>query len=158
MIDDTFKQGMVELYQGEIFGEVLFDQILSFFDEPELKNKISILLQLETETKARLRPAMIQLGLDVSENPESRKMGLGMAASMKGKTWLVMMEMIKEAVEPAIARYKAIADSAPEDYQELTNYMLSHETSMLEFAKLELAGKSAISIDIIHAQVENKFL
>ena len=156
MVDEAFKQGMTELYQGEIFGEVLFDQMLSFFDNPEHKAKISILLQLETETKARLRPAMLELGLDISENSESRKMALGMVASMEGKTWPVIMGIIQEAVTPAIARYKEIADSAPADYRELTSYMLSHEQSMLEFAKLELAGESAASIEIIHDQVKNK--
>lgn len=157
MTDAAFKQGMIELYQGEMFGEVLFDQMLSLFDEPELKYKISILLQLETETKALLRPAMMELGLDISECPESRKMGLDMAASMKGKTWSSMMTIIQEAVEPAIPRYQAIADIAPPEYSELTKYMVSHETSMLDFSKLELADNGAKATDIIYAQIKNKF-
>ena len=158
MSESEFKQGMIELYQGEVFGEVLFDQMLSFFDEDEYKYKykISVLLQLETETKARLRPAMLELELDICEYPESRKMGLDMAAAMKGKTWNEIMEMICQAVEPALLRYKAIADITPPKYAELTQYMLSHETSMLNFAQLELAGKTDESIEIIHSQVKNK--
>jgi hypothetical protein len=46
---------MVELYQGEVLGEVLFDHMLSYFEEPDKQYKISVMLQLETETKARLR-------------------------------------------------------------------------------------------------------
>jgi hypothetical protein len=156
MTNDAFKQGMTELYQGEIFGEVLFDQMLSFFDEPDLKYKISILLQLETETKARLRPAMMQLGLDLCEYPESRKMGLDMAASMKGKTWNEIMEIIREAVEPAIAGYKAIVDVAPPEHSELAKYMVSHETSILDFAELELAGNGKKSADLISIQIKNQ--
>jgi hypothetical protein len=51
MTSDTFRQGMVELYQGEVLGEVLFDHMLSYFEEPDKKYKISVMLQLETETK-----------------------------------------------------------------------------------------------------------
>lgn len=158
MITDEFKQGMTELYQGEIFGEVLFDQMLSFFDDKELKYKVSILLQLETETKARLRPTMMELGLELCELPESRKMGLDMAASLEGKSWKAIMETIVTAVEPAIIRYKAIAESAPAEYSELTNYMLKHETSMLDFAKLELENKSEQAIAIICSQIKNKLV
>jgi hypothetical protein len=78
---DTFKQGMVELYQGEVLGEVLFDHMLSYFEEPDKQYKISVMLQLETETKARLRPAMMLLGLDLSGQSESRKNGLEMTQS-----------------------------------------------------------------------------
>jgi hypothetical protein len=130
--------------------------MLSFFDEAELKYKISILLQLESETKARLRPAMMNLGLDLRENPASRQMGLDMAASMKGKSWNEIMEIIISAVEPAINRYKEIVENSPAEYSQLTEYMLSHESSMLEFAKLELAGESEKADELISAQLINK--
>jgi hypothetical protein len=156
MTNDAFKQGMIELYQGEVFGEVLFAQMLSLFDEPDLKYKISILLQLETETKAFLRPAMMQLGLDLSEHPDSRKMGLEMAATMKGKTWNAVMTIIREAVEPAIAGYKTIVDIAPPEYSDLAKYMLSHETAMLDFAELELADNGKKATDIINAKIKNQ--
>jgi hypothetical protein len=35
MTSDTFKQGMVELYQGELMGEVFFENMLSYFEEPD---------------------------------------------------------------------------------------------------------------------------
>ena len=62
MSDEVFRQALDELYQGEIIGEVILDQMLSFFSEPEFKYKIAVLLQLETETKARLRPTLMRLG------------------------------------------------------------------------------------------------
>ena len=80
MSDEVFRQALVELYQGEIIGEVILDQMLSFFSEPELKYKIAVLLQLETETKARLRPTLMRLGLEIAESDRSRELGLEMAA------------------------------------------------------------------------------
>ena len=47
--DQQFKKDLSELYQGEILGEVLFDQMLSYFQSPDKQYKLSLLLQLETE-------------------------------------------------------------------------------------------------------------
>ena len=59
-------QGLNELYQGEVIGEVIFDRMLSFYKEPEIYYKIAVMLQLETETKARLRPTLMQLNMDIA--------------------------------------------------------------------------------------------
>ena len=75
MSTESFKTHLQELYQGEIIGEVAFDALLAEFDEPSLRHKIVTVLQLETEPKARLRPALMQLGLDVAEDKASRTAG-----------------------------------------------------------------------------------
>ena len=156
MTNDVFKQGLVELYQGEVLGEVLFDQMLPYFIEPDKQYKIVVMLQLETETKARLRPAMMQLGLDLGEQNESRKMGFDMAAGMKGLSWEDTMVMIRDAVKPAVERYREIAADAPSEHQELTESMVIHEQSICDFAELELAGESKQSVDSIVAQLQNR--
>ena len=156
MNSDEFKVGMVELYQGEILGEVLFDQMLSYFDQPEQQYKIAVMLQLETETKARLRPAMIQLGLDLAEQPQFRNMGQEMADALKGKSWQQTIIMIRDVVKPAVERYREIAASAPAQYQALANGMVNHEQSIVDFAELELAGEGERSVEAIDAQLQNK--
>ncbi len=154
MSSETFKQGLVELYQGEVLGEVLFDQVLSAFTEPDKRYKIEVMLQLETETKARLRPAMVALGLDLREQPETRQLGLDIAAGLKGVSWTDAMVAIRDSVAPAIVRYKAIAASAPAEYQSLAEAMVTHEQSLCDFAERELAGETAISIDVISSQLQ----
>ena len=67
MSEEKFKEGFVSLYQGEILGEVLFDQMLYIFEDQDIQYKIFVLLQLETEAKARLRPYIVSLGLDFKE-------------------------------------------------------------------------------------------
>ena len=156
MTSDVFKQGMMELYQGEVFGEALFDQMLSYFDDPDKQYKVSIMLQLETETKARLRPAMMRLGLDLGAQQESRQMGLDMAAALKGLSWKDTMTQISDAVKPAVERYKEIAASAPSEYQQLAESMVAHERSLYDFAELELSGNSEKSSAVIEVQLHNK--
>jgi hypothetical protein len=155
MASNAFKQGMVELYQGEVLGEVFFDHMLSYFNEPDKQYKISVMPQLETETKARLRPIMMLLGLDLSEQNESRKTGLEMANSMKGLGWQDAMAMILAAVNPFVARYKEIAADAPSEHRELAESMVVHEKSIYDFAEFELSGKGKKSIDAIVSQLHN---
>jgi hypothetical protein len=143
MASNAFKQGMVELYQGEVLGEVFFDHMLSYFNEPDKQYKISVMPQLETETKARLRPTMMLLGLDLSEQNESRKTGLEMANSMKGLGWQDAMAMI-------------LAADASSEHRELAESMVVHEKSIYDFAEFELSGKGKKSIDAIVSQLHNK--
>jgi len=140
----------------EVLGEVLFDQMLSYFQEPDQQYKISVMLQLETETKARLRPVMLQLELDIKEQEASRNMGLEMAAGMKGLSWEEAMTGMRDAVKPAIERYREIASFAPPEYKELAETMIVHEKSISDFAELELAGEVTNSADAIVAQLQNK--
>ena len=74
----------MEMYQGEIIGEVLFNRMLAFYDDPLQRYKVSVMLQLETETKARLRPVIMRLGLDPAESEESRRAGHKFAESLAG--------------------------------------------------------------------------
>lgn len=156
MTDSAFKRGLAELYQGEVFGESLFDRMLPYFKEPDRHYKISTMLQLETETKARLRPAMMLLGLDLSEQQESRQMGLDMATGMKGLSWEETMVKMRDAVKPAIERYREIASCSPPEHRELAESMVVHEQSIYDFAELELSGDSERSIDAIVAQLHHK--
>ncbi|WNC73830.1 hypothetical protein RGQ13_07525 [Thalassotalea psychrophila] len=156
MDEEKFKQGLVSLYQGEILGEVLFDQMLYLFEESDAQFKIFVLMQLETETKARLRPIMMHLGLDFREQKEFREIGMQMAEAMKGKSWLEVMNIIIDAVKPAVEQYKAIASIAPQKYLQLAESMVIHEQSIVDFAELEIAGEHSKSIDVIIQQLHNK--
>jgi hypothetical protein len=49
-----------DLYESEIFGEAVFLALVEIARDPREKYQLGTLLQLETETKARLRPFLFQ--------------------------------------------------------------------------------------------------
>jgi hypothetical protein len=155
MDNNENTQGLIELYQGEIFGEILFDEMLSFFDDADKIYKISVLLQLETETKARLRPSMVEAGHDLRELEASRNAAMDMVSAIKGKTWDEIMLFIRDAVKPAVEHYKDLANNLPAKYTHIGEGMVKHEQSIIDFVELEIAGKSDQSIDLISAQLIN---
>ena len=144
------------MYQGEIFGEVLLDKMLGFFKDPHEKYKIAVMLQLETETKARLRPTLMQLGIDVAESEESRRMGLETAAGLEGKNWSDTMSSLGELVEPYIDRYQHIAAEAPTEFRSLAELMVKHEQLLFDFLQCEATGNGSHALDRIIDQLEHK--
>ena len=156
MNDQSFHKALIELYQGEILGEVLFDKMFAFFEGSDEKYKIAVMLQLETETKARLRPALMRLGVDLAASEESRRMGLEAAAGFEGKNWVDTMSSLVELVQPYIDRYQRIASEAPAEFRSLANSMVEHERLLLDFFQCEASGDGSRALDRIIDQLAYK--
>ena len=90
------------MYQGEILGEALFDRMLLFYEDPNHHHKIATMLQLESETVTRLRPTLMELGLDLSEAEKSRTAGIKWADSLRGLPWDEFMVSLRDALQPYI--------------------------------------------------------
>ena len=149
-----FKKGLSEEYQGEVIGEVFFGGLLERFDSPEHRYKLATLLQLETETKARLRPAALELGVELAEFDESRKLGHDFIKSCDGMDWKAMMTYLATIVEPYVKRYSDIAEIAPPEYKEVADSMVVHERSVQTFARLEASGETEHSLDDVIKQLK----
>lgn len=151
---DTFKDDLMSQYQGEIIGESFSSRMLELYPDPEQQYKIGLILQLETETKARLRPAMVALGMDIRELDESRAAGLEMAAGFEGKSWHEAMTLLRDLLVPYVERYTAIAQTAPSVDRELAEAMVTHEAALHRFAELEVAGETQHSTADMVAQLQ----
>ncbi len=148
-----FKIGFSELYQGEVIGEVVFSRLLERFGSENQRYKLGSLLQLETETKARLRPAAMEIGLDLVELDESRDKGNEFYRTFEGMDWKAAMAHLATMVEPYVKRYREIAETAPPEYKELADSMVVHEQSIQDYAELEGAGQDDRSIDDVVKQL-----
>ena len=153
MSTESFPEDLMEMYQGEVIGEVAFNRMLSQFEDPDHRFKVAVMLQLETETKARLRPAMVELGLDLTEAETARAQGEGLAQILEGKSWHEAMLVLRDALVPYVERYREITAEAPASYRELAQSMVTHEESLHRFAELEIAGEDEKSLDGIVAQL-----
>ena len=153
MPSNEFRDAVIELYQGEVLGEVLFEDMLAFYDDASHVHKIASLLQLETETKARLRPLVLSLGIDPAELEESRQAGHKFAEDLKGLDWEAAMARLHDGVRPYAERYREIVAIAPREYQTVAASMVSHEQALLRFTELEVAGETERSLDAVNAQL-----
>jgi hypothetical protein len=154
MTTDEFKACLVTYYQTEVFGEAFFESLIKKFEEPDHRYKIGCLLQLETETKARLRPTMLELGASVEEEEQSRQTGREIADSISSGNWQEFIAALNEAGEPLLQRQREVAASAPAIFRELAESMLIHGESFQHFTDREAAGDAAHSIDKVVEQLK----
>ena len=141
----AYGEGLRVFYEGEVLGETIYSALLSRADDPVERLKLSHLLQLETETKAWLRPHLISAGESVVESLAVREQGLGVAQAQP-PAWADKMKGLAEIVEAEFATlYRRYGDAARSRGQAaeaaVCDFMYDHEMAQVEFARRDLAGE-----------------
>src|SRR5439155_2522476 len=108
----SFKNGLTEFYRGEVIGEAIISALIGATSDPIERLKLAHLLQLETETKAWLRPHMIRAGLSIAEPPEFRETAQQVAAGLAPLEWLDKIKAIAGFIPDLVKQYSAYAQTA----------------------------------------------
>lgn len=153
MTGTEFKNEILEQYQGELVGEVFFSELTKRFPAPAHRYKLGTLLQLETETAARLRPAALELGVDLHYRDDYRKMGEEFLRKCEGMDWPELMRFLDPVLDHFVRRYAEIAEIAPPRYKQLADSMVVHEQSIQTFIRLESSGETSRSLDDVIEQL-----
>jgi hypothetical protein len=111
------------------------------------------MLQLETETKARLRPAAAKLGISLIESDDARAAGEGLADLVKGLDWQAANRALEGPISEFVERYREIATKAPAEFKDLADSMVIHEVSLLNLVRSEASGLPDGSIDALVDQL-----
>ena len=141
------------MYQGEVLGEAVFNLYLGLEENAERRYKLATLLQLESETKVRLRPFMTQLGLSIAQE-DVRDRIAEFAQAYRSKSWRQHMEELAGIANFFLEKFREIEDAAPADEREVAHSMVVHESALNKFAQLELAGDSNNSLNDVIAQLQ----
>jgi len=135
-----------EFYQGEVLGEAMFDSMLADLADESERYKMALLLQLETETKARLRPVLAAQGLSVQEDPQMRPRGAQFARDLAAATWHEKMAALHEAVAGTfLPRYRELTAILPDALRAVGDSMVEHEQALVDMSWRELNGQAGIS-------------
>jgi hypothetical protein len=137
---DEYLAGVNELYQGEVIGEGLTSSLLASC-AAEQKHIISLLLQVESEAKIRLRPFLYRLGLSLQEDEQMRAAGIAFAATLKDVSWEKAVIPLAELSKPYLQRYRALLAAAPDTDKDDVAYMVAHEHAIINYFELEAQGQ-----------------
>jgi hypothetical protein len=142
--DYSYERGLNEFYRGEVIGEAIYSALLEAAEAPEERLKWAHLLQLETETKAWLRPHMILAGVSIVEPPDLRETAQHIVAGLVSLDWAGKMKALTAFVPDLVKHYRAYAEAAHDrgDVEQavVCQFMVDHELVQEEFARLELDG------------------
>jgi len=140
------------MYQGEVLGEAILACYVSLEQNAERRYKWGTILQLETETKARLRPFLTRLGLSIAQEDTGERIA-NFAKTFPAKSWPDHMNELVGITGFYVEKFRAIESAAPDSEREVARSMVVHETTIKRFAELELAGDSANSLNDVIAQL-----
>jgi hypothetical protein len=142
-----------ELYESEIFGEASSLALLAVAKNEREKYHIGTLLQLETETKARLRPFLFRHGISLSEQMDLGEIP-GYVAAYQANTWKDFTGAITPVIQGYVSRFEEIAGAGPAEDRDVLQSMVRHEKAILRWVQKESQGVTAGSLDDIVAQLQ----
>ncbi len=149
-----YLKAVVEImYQGEVLGEALLNCYVTLEQDAQRRYKWGTILQLETETKARLRPFLTGLGLSIAQNDVGSRIN-DLAKTFAAKSWRQHMEELVRITDFYVQKFREIESAAPDHEREVAHSMVVHETAIKRFGELELAGDAANSLNDVIAQLQ----
>jgi hypothetical protein len=153
MAEIDYPACLRELYESEIFGEALTLALIAVSKDDRERYHNGTLLQLETETKARLRPLLYKYGISLSEEADLSPVPQ-LVSSYEGMTWREFMSITIPVVQQYLARFKQIAEAGPDEDQKYLQSMIRHEASILRWMEMEAEGETEGSLDAIIEQLQ----
>ncbi len=147
--DDPLDVLWVRAYQGEVLGEELFDRMADQIDDEGHKAKMRVLAKLERRTKESIAPALERAGLSTQPDPESLRTAEALS-SAASTPWMDLMATFEPITSQFCAMYRRIGELDPSE-RETSELLVAHELALRNFARAELTGDTATSLDQINA-------
>jgi hypothetical protein len=142
-----------ELYQSEVLGEQAFLALMAAAKNEREKYHFGTFLQLESETKVRLRPFLQKYGMKFIEEPSSGEEVAGFVALYQQSTWQEFLAALKPMIDQFLARFEEIAVAGPAEDQDVLQSMITHEKSFMHWIEKETAGEEG-SLDAAISQLQ----
>jgi len=141
------------VYQGEVVGEALTNCYVGVETDPTRKYKWATVMQLESETKVRLRPFMSQLGLSIAQEDPSKNIA-ELVQGYASKSWQQHMQELVQITTFYLGKFREIEAAAPDSEREVAHSMVVHEAAIKRFGELELTGDGKNSLNDVIAQLK----
>ena len=153
MNDLEYPACINELYQSEVLGEQAFLALMAAAKNDREKYHFGTFLQLESETKVRLRPFLQKYGMKFIEEPSSGEEVAGFVALYQQSTWQEFLAALKPMIDQFLARFQEIANAGPAEDQDVLQSMIKHEKSFVYWIEKETAGEEG-SLDAAISQLQ----
>jgi hypothetical protein len=148
------EDGLAELwvlaYQGEVLGELLFGGIAEKLDDPDHAAKMRMLATLERRTKEAAAPALERAGLPTAPDPGTQATATALLPGALSMSWTELMGTIGPITAQYIPLYQRIGELSPEE-GETAELLVAHEEALRAFARAEVDGDPATSLEPITA-------
>ena len=109
-----------------------------------------VLADLERRTKEAIAPALERAGLSTEPDPETLEHGRGPGSGAAATPWDDLLATFEPITSQFSAMYRRIGELDPSE-SETSDLLVAHELALRDFARAEIAGDTATSLDPINA-------
>ena len=110
---DGYRSYLVERYQGEVYGEALFQAMAAGCNDAERVGKLRLLERLERETKEFLRPALVETGGLPTESAERIREGQTLGSQLASAPWADLMQGFQQEIQRFVEELRRPSRSHP---------------------------------------------
>ena len=140
---DDYAAYVEARYQGEVFGEAVFEAMAKAREDAGEARKLRVLAQLERETKEALLPAVEETGRSTVPDTEQIEKGRRIGEQMGQAPWRDFVAGMRPELVKLVAEFGASESLADGERRELLRHVTAHEQALLDFADLELSEDPA---------------
>jgi hypothetical protein len=155
MSDLDYPDCINELYQSEVLGERAFLALRSLARNERERYHFGTFLQLESETKVRLRPFLQKYDLELVETFDEEQIA-GFVSLYTDNSWEGFLTAVRPLIEQFLQRFCDIAELGPPEDRATLQSMVTHEQSFLHWIDKELAGEEG-ALDAALSQLHYPF-
>ncbi len=149
-----YLERIAAAYLGEVYGERLFEAMAAGCPDAGRRHKLTVLAQLERETKEALRPLVARLGGDTREDPERQAQGTADGTAFAKMEWEALMRRYQERVPRFLPGFETLEAEAPEGDRAILHRLTEHSRAFGAFVELELSGRGADSLAPVLARLQ----
>lgn len=168
MHTSAYRRQVLEAYHGEVMGEALFSALLdntppsnasdgtspdgfAARDHAFQRQLLATMLQLEGETKLRLRALVHRMGLPVTE-PEAarasgRQWGINLATTHRDDWAAALLPQLA----PYVAAYRELQAAAPAQDRAVLGFLACHEHTLHAALSAWQQGRHASALQTLNA-------
>jgi hypothetical protein len=144
-MNDPYRTGLKALYDGEVMGERLVLALHAAARTAHEADCFAAILQLETETKARLRPLLLKHSMSLAETADLSGVP-GRLTDYRRSSWADYTATTASRLAGVVRDYEAIAALGPPEDQPILTAVVRHEAALVDRARMEAAGQGDQSL------------
>lgn len=145
----AYVQGVETAYQGEVYGEILYQGIADGRPDAGERQKWLVLVEMERVTRRHMAALVTLLGRSTAEDPYWAGRGREEIAKYAPLPWPELMRIFSDELDPVIDEYRELEALGPAEHQAVLRLLTEHEVVTKEFCERELGGDGARSLEPI---------
>ena len=146
--DQTYLDTLLLYYEEEIEGEAYFAELARLFSQPEHKEKLTLLAQVESHAAKAVAPLIARHQLEARARQSLMASGRDQARATAAD-WPALLAEMNKTYPGYLSDFTALEAMAPPPDRQRLAFLTEHEVAAIAFLEREGQGKADSSAPLI---------